>query len=212
MVRFSLASLMLILVYASISCAALVHATGIWPQVAVTMTVVVLLLFTLGAVFWQGAARVFAVGASITGGIYFLLVFTSVLNVREFLLTETAVRYLFNTIHSSPATANPTTVQSVQNTAFGPVVAQRVVYMAPATPAPPLPATPQRPIVAAAPPPPRALPSYYSATFAAGVQPAMFGSIGHSIWSVILACCGGLLAQVIARRRGQGVRSNEMTH
>ena len=105
MLRYSLGSLMLILVYASLACAALVNASGIWPQLIVTMTGAILLLFTLKAAIRQGASHHFALGFSITGWVYFLRIFTSVLNVRNFLLTETSVQYLFATIHSEQLTS-----------------------------------------------------------------------------------------------------------
>ena len=77
MLRYSLASLFLILLYFSIGCAALVNATGIWPQVAVTLAVAILLVMTLAAVCWKEKARMFALGFSISGWAYFLLIFAS---------------------------------------------------------------------------------------------------------------------------------------
>ena len=58
MLRFSLGSLFLALLYLSIGCAALANASGIWPQVAVTLTLAILVVFSLGAIFWTARREV----------------------------------------------------------------------------------------------------------------------------------------------------------
>jgi hypothetical protein len=101
MLRYSLGSLFLALLYLSIAFAALVNATGIWPQVAVTLTLAILILFSLGAIFWSERRRVFAIGFSATGWLYFLLVFSDVTNVRPYLLTDFATNQLFVTCRAA---------------------------------------------------------------------------------------------------------------
>ena len=68
MLRYSLGSLFLALLYLSIGCAALVNASGVLPQVAITLTLAILVLFSLGAIFWTERRRVFAIGFSATSG------------------------------------------------------------------------------------------------------------------------------------------------
>ena len=75
MLRYSLGSLFLVLLYLSIGCAALANASGLWPQVSITLTLAILVLFSLGAIFWRERRRVFAIGFAATGWLYFLLVF-----------------------------------------------------------------------------------------------------------------------------------------
>ena len=101
--RFSLATLFLAVLFAATGCAALVNANDLWRQTMVTATVTVLVIATLAAVIWQGQSRVFALGFAVTGWIYLVLVFVSVLGLRNDLLTEKAVISLYTAIHGEPA-------------------------------------------------------------------------------------------------------------
>ena len=203
MLRYSLGSLFLALLYLSVGCAALVNATGIWPQVAITLTVAILVLCSLGAIFWTERRRVFAIGFSATGWLYFLLVFSSVTSVRPYLLTETAMNRLFTTMHG---------VQYVQNSVVYQAIAangmQTAVYTAPLL----NPRIPGPPVASYAPAPvnsvPGVQPNTLGLTYAAvAVQPVVnlrsFANIGHSMWAVIVAFAGGVTAQLLAKGRKQ---------
>lgn len=202
MLRYSLTTLFLILVYVCIGSAALANATGIWPQVAVTISVTILLMFTLAAICWKERARYFALGFSITGWTYFLLIFTSVLNVRSYLLTDTAVNLLFTAIHQDqPASNYQIVVQTVQ-TPNGMATTKMLRLPRNVTPPPAPTATLPSPS-----------PYYYSAraaytapvTAPPTVDSVSFSNIGHSLWAVLLACIGGVVAQVLyarSKRRG----------
>lgn len=203
MLRYSLGSLFLVLLYLSVGCAALVNSSGVWPQAAVTLTIAILVLFSLAAVFWDQRRRVFAIGFSATGWLYFLLVFSSVTNVRPYLLTESATNWLFTAIHGDQAGPHGVAWETVVSTG-GPARVQRVVYAAPVRVPPPLPPTgyANSPAPGYAPAVARAIPvDYYS-----------FGSIGHSLWAVIAAFIGGVTAQALyarSRRRKVVVESEE---
>ena len=99
MIRFSLATLLLAVLFAAIGCAALVNANDLWRQTIVTATVAALVVATLAAVVRQGRSRVFALGFALTGWIYLVLVFVSAFGLRDDLLTDKAVTWLFATIH-----------------------------------------------------------------------------------------------------------------
>ena len=203
MLRFSLGSLFLALLYSSVACAALVNANGIWPQVAVTLTVAILLASTLAAIFAAQGRRVFAIGFSATGWLYLLLVLSDVTNIRPLLLTDAAMNRLYSVLHAGPpspyglqyarvATANPQ----------GPV--QPLVYTTP-VPAPTYvrrtgPRDFLAPPVLPVPPPG----SYAVALAEPVVDPITFANIGHSIWAVMVGLMGGAVGQVLYTRSRRG--------
>ena len=215
MLRYSLGSLFLALLYLSIGCAALVNATGVWPQVAVTLTLAVLILFSLGAVFWTERRRVFAIGFSATGWLYFLLVFSDVTNVRPYLLTESLTNQLFVAMHSKQT--GPNIVYQTVMTANGQSRVQTAVYPAPVLLPPlPVPAGSNTPAPAYAAPvvqPYAPTLSAYSpvATRQRFVDPQSFTNIGHSLWAIIIAFVGGVTAQLLAKgpRQVDAVESDE---
>jgi hypothetical protein len=191
MFRYRLSSLFLGLLYLSIGFAALVNASGVWPQVAVTMTVAILTLVSLAALFWVERKRAFAIGFSATGWLYFLLVSSSVTNVRPYLVTDTATIILFATIHTEPA-APIGFVWETGATAAGPVRVRRVMYpAAPVVAPPPIPST----TVAAG-------PTLGFSTTPAGPQIDFdaFSNIAHSLWAVVVGLIGGITAQLLYAR------------
>ena len=99
MLRFSLATLLLVVLFVAIGCAALVNATEIWRQAIVTLTIVVLVVATLAATCIGGRTRPFVVGFSVAGWIYLVLVSVSALELRDDLLTDKAISLLFKTMH-----------------------------------------------------------------------------------------------------------------
>jgi hypothetical protein len=207
MLRYSLGSLFLVLLYLSVGCAALVNASGIWPQVAITLTLAILVLFSLGAVFGNERWRVFSIGFSATGWLYVLLVFSSVTSIRPYLLTETATNQLFVTMHSRQMA--PKLVYETVTTVNGPRSVQTAVYATPVLPPPlPVPAVGNNPaLVYAAPvvqPYASTSPAYSPvATGQRFVHPQSFSNIGHSLWAVIVAFIGGVTAQLLAKGRKQ---------
>ena len=198
MLRYSLTSLFLILLYASVGCAALVYATNIWLQVAVTMTVVILIGFTLAAVCWTDRPRIFALGFSITGWIYFLLIFMTSINVRPHMLTDSAASWLYTAVHGEGTVPTEYQVVSIQ-TPNGRATTQ--LRLATSTAVAPVLANPTpTPVSWAA----------YTAT-APSVYPVTFNNICHSLWAVLLACAGGIVAQILnsRSRRNRHVGADE---
>jgi hypothetical protein len=208
MLRYSLGSLFLALLYLSTGCAALVNSSGVWPQVAITLTLAILVVFSLGAIFWTERRRVFAIGFSATGWLYFLLVFSDVTNVRPYLLTESATNQLFVAMHSKQMGPYNIVYQTV-TTPNGTSQVQTAVYAAPVLPPPLLGPSPAgsitpTPRYALQPYAPAAYPPYSS--IAVGrqfVDPQSFANIGHSLWAVMIAFAGGTTAQLLARSRKQ---------
>lgn len=199
MLRYSLGSLFLALLYLSIGCAALVNATGVWPQVAVTLTLAILVVFSLGAIFWTERRRMFAIGFSATGWLYFLLVFSDVTNVRPYLLTESATNQLFITMHGEQVA--PRIVYQTVMTANGRSSVKTAVYATPVL-SPPVPAGSNTPApVYSAPvwqPAIQTAPAY--PTSGQFVDSQTFANIGHSLWAVIIAFAGGITSQLLAKK------------
>ena len=210
MLRYSLGSLFLVLLYLSVGCAALVNASGIWPQVAITLTLAILVLFSLAAIYWTERRRVFAIGFTATGWLYFLFVFSSVTSVRPYLLTETAMNRLFVTMHSDQPTPIGLAYQPV-GPYSRPAGVQRVAYATPLPTAVPI-STNRTPVPTNA--SPFTQPNTLGLTFTAvAVQPTVdsrsFTNIGHSMWAVIVAFVGGVTAQLLARNRKQVAKRPE---
>ena len=199
MLRYSLGSLFLALLYLSVGCAALVNATGIWPHVAITLTLAMLGIFSLRAAFGDERRRVFAIAFSATGWLYMLLVFSSVTSLRPYLLTEAMMNQLYTTLHAEriagvtveyPTYATATTVQGVQPVAYAPPAPLPGPMVIPPAPVYPTPnvlpnASAFRPIAIKQP----------------LVDPRQFASIGHSLWTIIVAFAAGTVAQVFYSRR-----------
>ncbi|HUG71767.1 MAG TPA: hypothetical protein VMM76_28745 [Pirellulaceae bacterium] len=206
MLRYSLGSLFLVLLYLSFAFAALVNATGVWPQVAVSLTLAILSLFSLGAIFWNERRRVFAIGFSATGWLYFLLVFSSVTGVRPYLLTESATHQLFVTMHGEQVA--PSIVYQTVMTANGPRV-KTAVYATPVLPPPvPVPAGSNTPAPVYSAPvwqPSLSMRPALSLTNTQFVDSQSFANIGHSLWAVIIAFAGGVTGQLLARGRKQAI-------
>ncbi len=100
MLRFSLLTLLGVVLVAAVGSAALANPTDTWRQVAFTITVVVLLFFTLLAAVTRSRRRPFALGCGIVGWSYFVLTFTSHFgDVKSFLLTEWVVEWSCEALH-----------------------------------------------------------------------------------------------------------------
>ena len=100
MLRFSLLTLLAVVLVAAIGSAALANPTDLWRQVIVSGTVGILAVATLAAVAKRSASP-FAWGFAVIGWLYLALVFGSVFGLRSHLLTEAAVGRLYELIHAN---------------------------------------------------------------------------------------------------------------
>lgn len=177
MIRFSLTTLFVVVLFAAIGCAAFVNANDLWRQTIVTATVAALVIATLAAVVRQSQSRVFALGFAVTGWIYLVLVFVSAFGLRDDLLTDKAVTGLFATIHGEQASQQ----QSVRTVAFPPVgtrvaAGETIMKLWDVS-------------------------TGQAVSANAGgqkVELKNFADIGHSLWVIIVACLGGVVARVLA--------------
>ncbi len=212
MLRYSLASLAIVIVSLSIYSAALAQGNNLWPQISVTLTLSILLLATLAAVFSRNSSRVFAIGFSIVGWLYFTIVFSGFAGgVRENLLTQTAINWLYSQVHAPGAAASiqvaypspPGYPQAGVVTRYVPVPSTSSTPLAVTEyalqPATSLSVVQQTIALAAAPvTPTRIL-----------VNPYHFAQIGHSLWVVLIGAMGGVVAQVIYSRSSRQPNSDE---
>lgn len=184
MIRFSLATLFLAVLFAAIGCAALVNANELWRQTMVTATVTALVIATLAAVIWQGQSRVFALGFAVTGWIYLVLVFVSVFGLRNDLLTDKAVVSVYTAIHGEP------TLQQ-----------QWVQTMAVSTSRARLRTASNNGIIGLL-----NLSNRRRVGAAGGAQQVEFqdfADISHSLWVIVVACLGGVVARTLSRVKRQ---------
>jgi hypothetical protein len=99
MFRFSLAALLLFVLLAALGCAALVNANELWRQTTTTAALTLLLGATLAAILWQGERKAAATGFALFGWSYLALAFVAAFGLRNDLLTEKAVSWLYPAIH-----------------------------------------------------------------------------------------------------------------
>jgi hypothetical protein len=173
MFRYSLAALLGLVSVVALGCAALVQATHVGRQAAITLTVAALLLAPLAALFIRGRLRAVAAGFAVVGWLYFLLTFVPALSLREKLLTHAAVESLWKVIHEDQA--------DVKAVAFSPdgkwLVSESV-----------------------------GLVTWFDVNATTGTAAitgqnsgiAAFADIGHALWTLLLACIGGMVARSMA--------------
>ena len=94
--RFSLLSLMGAVVVAAVACAALRFASKLWASALLTTTIGMLLASVLGSVLQRGPARAFWFGFTLFGSAYLILAFAPwcYANVRPQFLTSKLLAYL----------------------------------------------------------------------------------------------------------------------
>ncbi len=173
--KFSLAALLFMVLLAAIGCAALVNANDTWRQTIVTLALSVLLIATLTAAVHR--SRAFAWGFAVAGWVYLLLAFVPVFDLRDDLLTDKALRWLFTAIHDE--VAQQSSQSSVAFTPNGQILI----------------AGSQVSIVR--------LNSRSRALIKPKTQAVRvenFGHIGHALWVLIVACLGGAVAAFLARK------------
>ncbi len=171
--KFSLASLLFLVLIAALGCAALVNANDTWRQSMVTLVLSVLLIATLAAAV--NRLRAFALGFAVAGWIYLLLTFVPALGLRNELLTDKGVRWLYTAIHNEEVPQH----DDVQSIAFSPD-GRRIV-------------TGSRYNTV----------RIWSTTRAQidTIRFHDFAEIGHGLWVLIIACLGGAVASVLAPKR-----------
>ncbi len=209
MLRYSLASLATVIVVLSIYSAALAQGDDLWPQISVTLTVAVLLFATLAAVFSR--SRTFAMGFSIVGWLYFTIVFSGFAGVRENLLTQTAINWLYGQVHA-PGTQGVSTVTfqpARAYTSLGGTVTRYVPVQSTSSAPRPVPEYALRSITTSTGVQQTiALTAIPAAPTPALVSPYHFAQIGHSLWVVLIGAMGGVVAQVLYARSRHTLPTN----
>jgi anti-anti-sigma regulatory factor len=177
MLRFSLASLFVLILIAGLGCASLLYANDVWRQIMITLTMSVLLLATLAAVVGHRQSRAFALGFAISGWLYLLLVFSPWLSLRDDLLTDRTVAWLYGVVHDEDAsqyyTTNPPYGRTVVSGTFQTVRLWDISG---------------------------GVPGLGGSTF------FNFADIGHALWSLFVASIGGLTAGLLWSRRQRAPR------
>ena len=170
--KFSLATLLLLVLLAAVGCAALVNASDIWRQTMVTVSVALVSISTLIAV--TDRSRAFGLGFAVAGWIYLLLAFAPVLGLRDDLLMDKAVAWLFKVVHQEEAPVQ-NVVESIVASTTG-----RYTFRSGAGPL-----------------------RLWSVTTGnasnASVKFANFADIGHALWILVVACLGGAMTSLLAR-------------
>jgi hypothetical protein len=176
MFRYSLAALLGLISVVALGCAALVQATHVWRQAAITLTVAALLFAPLAALFIRGRLRAFAAGFAVIGWLYFLLMFVPALGLREKLLTHTAVEGLWTVFHE-----DQDDVQAVAFSPDGKLFVRESLGRVNSFDV-------------------RAWDSTTGTVFVSGQSSgiAAFTDIGHALWTLLLACIGGMAARYMA--------------
>lgn len=173
MLRYSLITLLAAILLISLGCAALVSASELWVQVVVTATILALLVATIGAFYLPRTARAFAGGFAICGWVYLLLVQGPWLeSLKPRLLTTLAVNRLQAIMHDDIGGGDPN----------GASVATALAWIA------------RRPASADSANTALALTALGMSPAATSISSA-FQQIGHLLWTILLACFGGVVAR-----------------
>jgi hypothetical protein len=106
MLRFSLLTLLGVVLVAGLGSAALANPTDIWTHVFVTGIVGILAVVTL-AVLVKRSALPFALGFALIGWLYIAIAFGGVFDLRRYLLTEQITGGLYGLIHVNDGTRSP---------------------------------------------------------------------------------------------------------
>jgi hypothetical protein len=165
MFRFSLLTLLGAILVISVGCAAVVSASDVWVKVIVTVTVLALLIASVGSIYLPTRSRAFAGGFAIFGWAYLLLAQGPWLeSLKPQLATTVALNKLQRVMHEDADVG-------IDINWTGPMGAQQ----------------------------------YWNLRLAAQSPDilASFHQIGQSLWSILLACVGGVLARAFGNWRSQ---------
>lgn len=119
MLRFSLLTLLGVVLVAAVGSAALANPTDTWCQVIVTGTVGILAAATLAATANRRASG-FGRGFAVAGWLYVALVFGGVFGLREHLLTEQAAGWLYERIHGNDDVPSPLPAPALYGGTYSP--------------------------------------------------------------------------------------------
>jgi hypothetical protein len=95
MLRFSLATLFLVMAVVAVGCAALANPSQAWAEVIVAVVLLLLFAGLVAALIVQGPLRVFVIGFATVGWLYFLLTFADAVNLRDRLITTRPLNVMF---------------------------------------------------------------------------------------------------------------------
>jgi len=178
MLRFSLLTLLGVVLVAAVGSAALANSTDTWRQVVVTGTVGFLLMATSVAIGKRPMSR-FAWAFAVTGWIYLVVTFSGVLGVRDHLLTERLSAWLCQLVHEESGVATAQRWDAAVSIS-GHFPTSYDIGGNPVTLAP----SPQW---------------IYMPTGAPLQTLYNFTAIGRSLWTLIVATIGGLFASWLSR-------------
>ena len=182
--RFSLLSLMGAVLVVAVACAALRFASELWASAVLTTTIGMLLVGVLGSVLRRGPARAFWFGFTLFGSAYLILAFAPwcYANVRPQFLTSKLLAYL----HAKLQPASPL----LSYGSDGGTVSLRVEQLA----------TLDSAVVNAV-----AFSAdgmlLVSGTTTQRPTWEHFERVGHSLFGLLVALLGGLLARYVFARR-----------
>jgi hypothetical protein len=193
--RFSIAGLMVVVLVCAVGVAALRYASEAWAGAMFTLALGVLAAAGLGAVYRRGRKRAFWLGAAVFGWGYLAACFGpwSATEVRPHLITSTLLEWLYPRIHPQPppplsVTTNATwsastSVNTVQTGTW------QVVGSTPGN-APGGSGAPAQ--------------TFSAFVLSAPVAPSEpFQRIGHSLFGLLAALLGGLIAVAFFARRDE---------
>ena len=215
--RFSLLGLLGVIALIAVACAALRSASEIWGSAAFTLTVAALFVALVGVIFRQRASRAFWGGFALLGWGYLLLVFGPWFkdNVSQQLLTTKLLDYLQPKLQRSTTTpavfSTPVTAAGVNGwTASGipasgiPWPANTGAGVAPANTDLDGDGIPDVYVTRTAPAPTWTSPTTFTTMAAITLpSPQHFMQVGHSLWALLIASAGGLLARYFYDRRAR---------
>jgi hypothetical protein len=188
-VKFSLATLLVLVLLAAIGCAALTSPNDLWRQAIVTATISALLIATLAAA--ADRSRRSATGFALAGWIYFGLAFAPALGLRHNLLSDRAVTWLCAAIHDEEVPQQDYPQRAVFSpdgrrlvTSDSRNYGTRIWDVTTGT-------------------------ARLTVSAAAGQFDFIdFTDIGHGLWTLIVACLGGVLATLLGRRNPRTASSH----
>jgi hypothetical protein len=165
---------MAVVAFVALGSAAFARPSQVWVEVMVTMAVALLLAGSVTAVVGAGRTRIFAAGFAIVGWLYFLLTFGNFADVKQNLLTTRSIAWA-NSWRETSTSAELLKLYAVDSTATSntPVVLSDFAF-------------PVQSVALA-----RANLLVNGIT---NVQPELL-SIGHSLWTILLAVLGGVFAK-----------------